>query len=97
MLDQTAAEQSETAVEAWLTERIATYVRQPRDAIQPETPLTEYGLDSVYALTLIGDIEDYLGLQLDPTIMWDFPSVRALTTELVRIKCEASSYSYSQR
>ncbi len=38
----------------------------------------------MYALTLVDDIEDYLGLSLDPTVMWDHPTIAALTHNLLQ-------------
>jgi acyl carrier protein len=93
MLDQAILERNDTELEGWLLDKVAAYVRQPRGSIRPDTPLTEYGLDSVYALTLVGDIEDHLGLSLDPTVMWDFPTVHALTAELIRVKRQTPSHS----
>lgn len=85
MLVQPTLERNNTELEGWLIAKIATYVKLPRELIQPDKALTDYGLDSVYALTLVGDIEDHLSLQLNPTLMWDFPTVHALTAELNRI------------
>jgi acyl carrier protein len=68
----------------WLTARVATYVQRPETEIETHVPLAEYGLTSVYALTLTGDIEDHLGLVVDPTVMWDHPTIDALAEVLVR-------------
>lgn len=76
-------EQSEDTLRAWLAQRVATYVQRPPEEIEPDVPLAEYGLDSVYALTLSGDIEDHLGLALEPTVMWDYPTIGLLTKALL--------------
>lgn len=68
----------------WLAARVATYAQRPVHEIQADVPLAEYGLDSVYALTLTGDIEDHLGLAVDPTVMWDHPTIDALTKALLQ-------------
>lgn len=68
----------------WLAARVASYVQRPVHEIQTNTPLAEYGLSSVYALTLTGDIEDHLGLVVDPTVMWDHPTIDALTEALLQ-------------
>ena len=78
------AEQSEDNLQAWLAQRVATYVRRSPEEIEPDVPLAEYGLDSVYALTLSGDIEDYLGLSLEPTVMWDHPTLGMLVKALLQ-------------
>lgn len=75
---------SPETLRTWLTTRVATYAQRPVHEIQPGVPLAEYGLDSVYALTLTGDIEDHLGLAVEPTIMWDHPTIDALTNALLQ-------------
>lgn len=65
-------------VEQWLTGRVVAYGKVAPDSFTPDTPLSELGLDSVYALTLCGDIEDEYQLDVDPTIVWDYPTIREL-------------------
>lgn len=72
-------------LQEWLAGRVATYVQKAPEDIKTNVPLAEYGLDSVYALTLSGDIEDHLGLTLDPTLMWDHPTIDALARVLLQM------------
>jgi acyl carrier protein len=68
---------------AWLVDRVSVYLKRAPSEIDPVVPLAEYGLDSVAALSLCGDVEDGFGLILDPTVAWDYPTVDALATHLV--------------
>lgn len=77
---------TESTLKAWLSQRVASYVRLEPDTIKSDVALSEYGLDSVYALTLTADIEDYLSLTLDPTLMWDHPNIDALSKVLMEMK-----------
>ena len=81
--------QSVEELQVWLAKRVATYVQKTPEEIKADVPLSEYGLDSVYALTLSGDIEDHLGLTLDPTLMWDHPTISALTQVLLQMSTAA--------
>lgn len=63
---------------AWLTGRVAQYLQLPTDEVDTGKPLADYGLDSVYALAICGDIEDHLDVRLDATIVWDHPTVDKL-------------------
>ncbi|WP_055532237.1 acyl carrier protein [Streptomyces graminilatus] len=67
----------------WLADRIALYLRRTPSEIAPTVPLAEYGLDSVAALSLCGDIEEDFDLVLEPTVAWDYPTVEALAQHLV--------------
>lgn len=74
---------SPEAIGSWLTERVASYVDRPGHTIRTDVPLGEYGLDSVAAFTVCTDIEDHLGLELEPTVLWDHPTIDALSEFLV--------------
>ncbi|MFI1562096.1 acyl carrier protein [Streptomyces sp. NPDC020490] len=67
----------------WLAERIALYLKRRPAEIDPDVPLAEYGLDSVAALSLCGDIEDDFDVMMEPTAAWDYPTVHALAGHLV--------------
>ncbi|WP_274563279.1 acyl carrier protein [Streptomyces spiramyceticus] len=73
-----------TVIRDWLVERIAFYLETGPEDIGTQTELVDLGLDSVYALTLCGDVEDRFGLALEPTMAWDHPTVDALTAHLAQ-------------
>ena len=77
-----------TDVEQWLTQRVLAYGKVAPDTFTVDTPLAELGLDSVYALTLCGDIEDEYGLDVDPTIVWDYPTIRELAEGISQLAAE---------
>lgn len=59
---------SEGEILGWLAQRLGTHVSVPVAQISPDVPYAEYGLDSVAALGLFGDIEEKFGLVLDPIV-----------------------------
>lgn len=65
-------------LEAWLTARVAEHLERPPEGIRPDVSLAEYGLDSMGAYLLCGEIEDHLGITLDAEVAWDYPSIEAL-------------------
>ncbi len=67
---------------SWLTVKVAEYTETSSESISATARFTEFGLDSVCALALCGDIEDYLDIRLEPTVVWDHPSVDALARHL---------------
>ena len=69
----------------WLIERISVYADRPAADIRPDVPLSDYGVGSVYVLTLAGDIEDHLGTTIDPGLLWQHSTVDALTTALLTL------------
>ena len=75
---------------SWLRARVAHYAQLDAAAIDTTATLTTYGLDSVYALILCGDIEDHLGLALEPTVAWDHPTIDALAGHLEETLAQTS-------
>ena len=65
-------------LERWLITHLAAQLKVETTEIDPLRRLEEYGLDSLEAVALTGEIETMLGRAVDPTILWDYPSVRAV-------------------
>lgn len=72
-------------IETWLRERIAAYTELPLAEVTPDLSLVDAGLDSVYAFALSGEIEDVLGVEFEPTLLWDLRTPAELTTGLVAL------------
>lgn len=66
----------------WLTTLIAAYLDVSPDELDPQRPLAEAGLDSVYALSVCGDIEEMLRVPVEPTLAWDHPTLDAMVDYL---------------
>ncbi|MEE1738096.1 acyl carrier protein [Streptomyces sp. BE147] len=79
--DISAAATVET-VRTWLTERVAYFLDIAPQDIARDDLLVEIGLDSVYALTLCGDVEDEYGILVEATLAWDHPTIDALTAHI---------------
>lgn len=63
----TTAPTSVAALGDWLIERIRFYDQVDAAVVTLDAPLSDLGLDSIYVLTLCGDIEDTYGTEIDPT------------------------------
>lgn len=66
----------------WLIQRIAGYLELSTSEIDPSVPLAESGIDSVAALNLCGDIEDTWGVEVDPTLAYEYPTIVAIARHL---------------
>jgi acyl carrier protein len=38
-------------------------------------PLAEMGVDSVHAISLVGDVELHFDIDVDPTMIFDYPTL----------------------
>jgi acyl carrier protein len=66
---------NQTIVENWLIKQLAEQLSLDPNAIAIKEPLTRYGLDSIDAVTMVGDIEDVLDVELPSTLFWDYPTI----------------------
>jgi acyl carrier protein len=78
----TLSDQTAPALEQWLTDRVAFHLHRSTEEIDPTTPLADYGIDSVAAIGICGEIEERHRLPVSPTVAYDFPTVRALSVHL---------------
>jgi acyl carrier protein len=62
----------------WLTIRLASYLEVPVTAVDPMVPLAEMGVDSVHAVSLVGDVELHFDIDVDPTMIFDYPTLTAI-------------------
>lgn len=66
----------------WLTDKVSEYLGIERTRISPEKEFTIYGLDSATAVSIAGEMEDWIGRELNPEQMWEFPSINLLSSYL---------------
>jgi acyl carrier protein len=59
----------------WLTAQLASYLEVSAAAIDPMRPLAEMGVDSVHAVSLVGDVEAHFDIDVDPTMIFDYPTL----------------------
>jgi acyl carrier protein len=50
--------------------------------VHVQEPFTNFGLNSIDAVSLSGDLEDYLNRPLPATLLWDFPTIEKLSHHL---------------
>ena len=71
------------AIQTWLVQQLADVLSLDPTTVDVTQPLTRYGLDSIDAVTLVADLEDWLDLELPSTLLWDYPTIAKAATYLV--------------
>jgi acyl carrier protein len=66
------------SLQTWLVNNIAEQCDLDPQEVDIRKPLTNYGLDSIIAFTVVGDLEDYLEIELPATLLWDYPTIEAI-------------------
>jgi acyl carrier protein len=75
---------NKTELTDWIAGWISRELKIDRGQITGNQTFVRYGMDSVHAMMMVGDLEERLGRRLSPTLSWDFPTVEAIADYLVR-------------
>jgi acyl carrier protein len=70
-------------VTKWLTGKLAQRLEVPATEIATDKYFDEFGLDSTEALVLSGELEEWLGFELDTTALWYHPTIQQLAPYIV--------------
>ena len=73
---------SASEIRQWIADYLADLLEVDKDEIDTSLPFDRYGLDSSAAVGMTGDLEDWLGVEVDPTVIYDYPTVDALSSYL---------------
>ena len=66
---------SRRIINDWLVSWLVDYLDISQKGISSSVAFSELGLDSVGAVTLVGDLESFLQTDLDPTLLWSYPTI----------------------
>jgi acyl carrier protein len=67
----------------WIRGWLGRELKLSPDDIAADKTFVRYGMDSVHAMMLVGDLEEHLKRRLPPTLAWTYPTVEALATHLM--------------
>ncbi len=73
------ASRSADEVQQWLVEYLANYCQLSPDDIDVTLPFEDFAIDSATAIGMTGDLESWLGRTVDPTLLYDFPTIEKLS------------------
>lgn len=68
----------------WCRQHIATLLDFPVERIPADAEFDSFGLDSAAAVSLVVDLEEWLGAEVSPSLLFEFPTVQALAGEVLR-------------
>lgn len=70
-------------ITAWLQGHLAQLLGCPAEAVDPRARFETLGLDSATAVRVTMDLEDWLGRDVDPAMLYDFRTIDELSAALV--------------
>jgi acyl carrier protein len=70
-----AERRTEEAIQQWLIDYLARVLERSPDEIDVTVPFDDFALDSATAIGMTGELEDWLGKHVDPTLVYDYPTI----------------------
>lgn len=78
MLDVNSQDQLVAALSKELGAVIAEKHGAAPEVVDPDASLTSFSLDSLAMVTLVARIEEALGIELEPELAFNYPTINAL-------------------
>jgi acyl carrier protein len=65
-------------IQEWIVNYLATELKTQPEEIDVAIPFEEFALDSMTAISLSGDLERWTGKKINPTVVYDYPTIEEL-------------------
>jgi len=75
-------QRSAAEIQYWLTAYLANLLEMPHEDIEPTVTFDAYGLDSAAAVGMTGELENWLGWDVDPTLPYIYTTIATLAQHL---------------
>jgi acyl carrier protein len=72
-------------IAGWLASHIAELTGASPGSVSWDVPFESFGLDSATAVAITADLEDLLGVEIDPSAAYDHPNIRELAGHLATV------------
>jgi len=62
-------------IQEWMVNYLSNVLEMSTDKIDVTVPFDDFALDSATAIGMTGELEDWLGKPVDPTLVYDYPTI----------------------
>jgi phthiocerol/phenolphthiocerol synthesis type-I polyketide synthase A len=78
------ADEAQSALENGLRTILASELQLPESQFELDRPFAEMGLNSVMAMSVRRETEQFVGFELSVTMLWNHPTVESLASYLFK-------------
>ena len=72
-------------IQHWLIQKLSEELNIPTRKITTDKAFSEFGLSSLSLVSIEGDIEEWLGIEMDPMLLWEYPTIELISEELLKL------------
>jgi len=80
---------SSLEIQAWCVSYLANLLHVPEASIKVDLDFDRHGLDSALAVAMIMELEEFTGMGISPSVLFEHPNIRALAAHLSQRAVEA--------
>jgi acyl carrier protein len=73
---------TESAIREWCASYLARTLDLPEQPIAPDVKFARLGLDSASGVYLLVELEEWLGVELTPDVIFEYPTIAELARYL---------------
>ena len=77
-------------IKTWLADKFAHKLGCSREDVDENMLFIDFGIDSTEVLLLVGELEDWIEIEMPPTAMWYHPTIAKLSV-FIQEELEAQS------
>jgi acyl carrier protein len=74
---------TESEIRDWCLDYVRRTAADPAIPVGPEIPFPQMGLDSATSAYFVVELEEWLGAELEPELVFDYPTIGELARHLV--------------
>ena len=78
-------------VAQWFQQKLAALYTFEETVIDIHQPVSSYGLDSMNAMAMAGELEEMLDIELPATLLWDYPTIAEASAYIESLLTEANA------
>lgn len=67
-------------IETWIIQWIAKETQVNPESISVEESFVNFGLTSAQGIFFSADLSDWINLNLEPSLIWDYPNIELLSS-----------------
>ncbi len=77
-----AASSVARTIQSWLVDRVARQMRRNPQEVDVHASFDRFGIDSLGLVSISGELEDWLGHPVSPTLLYSYPTIATLAGHL---------------